>query len=187
MPADRRLFALPSYQRNWGLQRPNEKFPFRSSCLASAHSSDSLKAMTAVDRPADQAPKPRPYPERDSAPWWERINQHRFELQRCDGCGAWRWPPRAMCGRCASFEYAWTPLSGRATVESWVVNHHAFLPGFASPYTVVLGRLDEQDDLCLPATWQGGDEPVAGQPIEVAFEDHVDDEGPFTLLAWRPV
>ncbi len=154
--------------------------------MASAHSSDSLEPMTAVERPADQAPKPRPYPERDSAPWWERINQHRFELQRCDECGAWRWPPRAMCGRCASFEFTWTPLSGRATVESWVVNHHAFLPGFASPYTVVLGRLDEQDDLCLPATWQGADEPVAGQPIEVAFEDHVDDEGPFTLLAWRP-
>lgn len=39
----------------------------------------------------------------------------------------------------------------------------------------------------MPApTWQSADEPTDGQPIEVAFEDHADDEGPFTLLAWRP-
>ncbi len=90
-----------------------------------------------------------------------------------------------MCGRCACFGYTWVPLSGRATVESWVVNHHVFLPGFTSPYTVVLGRLDEQEDLCLPALWQGEEAPTVAQPIQVVFEDHTDGEGSFTILAWR--
>ncbi len=156
-------------------------------CAAMADSrADPTPCAAMADSRADPTPRPRPYIERDSAPWWERVNQHRFELQRCDRCQTWRWPPRAMCGRCASFEYSWTPSAGRATVESWVVNHHGFLPGFSSPYTVVLGRLHEQDDLCLPAVWQGDEEPTPAQPIRIAFEDHIDHEGPFTLLAWHP-
>ena len=38
--------------------------------------------------------------DRDSAEWWEALRRHELVIQRCDDCGAWRWPPRAICGEC---------------------------------------------------------------------------------------
>lgn len=91
-----------------------------------------------------------------------------------------------MCGRCGSFESAWTEVSGQGAVASWIVNHHAFLSGFTSPYTVAMVRLDEQDDICIPGFWHGAGEPADGMAARVVFERHVDDEGEFTVVGWRP-
>ena len=135
---------------------------------------------------ADRPTPVRPYPDRDSVRYWEAVGEHRFELQRCSACGAWRWPPRELCNRCASFDYEWVAPAGTATVESWVVNHHGFSAQFGSPYTVVLGRLDEQADVCIPAQWRGDTPPSRGQALRLDFEDHADAEGQFTVVVWRP-
>ena len=42
-----------------------------------------------------------------------------------------------------------------ATIASWIVTHHAFLPGFEAPYVVLTVRLAEQDDLLLPGGYDG--------------------------------
>src|SRR5581483_1309903 len=105
---------------------------------------------------AVQMGRPLPYPDRDSRPWWEALARRELILQRCGSCGAFRWPARAICNRCGSLEADWAAASGRATVASWIVNHHSFSPAFASPYVVVLARLEEQDDLLLPGGY-GGD------------------------------
>jgi uncharacterized protein len=130
-----------------------------------------------------------PAMDRDSRPWWEALGRHELQLQRCAACRSWRWPPRAMCNRCGSFEGAWQRASGRGTVASWVVTHHAFLPGFATPYVVVTVRLAEQDDLLLPGGYAGRpDDPrlVVGAAVVVGFEDVADGNGRVALLRWRP-
>ena len=132
------------------------------------------------------APRPVPHPDRDSAPWWEGLARHELRFQRCARCRAWRFPPRAICNRCGSFDHHWEPVSGRATVASWIVNHHAFLPGFESPYAVVLVRLDEQDDLLLPGSFVGALEGLrTGLPVRAVFDDVRGGEEPVTLLAWE--
>jgi hypothetical protein len=80
---------------------------------------------------------------------------------------------------------------------SWVVNHHSFVAGAPPVYTVVLGRLEEQSDVLIPATWGGaadGSDLAVGQPLVVAFDD-VDVDGaiegdatatPMALLRWMP-
>ncbi|MEL6205095.1 MAG: SDR family oxidoreductase [Pseudomonadota bacterium] len=40
----------------------------------------------------------------------------RFELQRCNACGAWQYPPRDACARCLSPDLSWDPLSGAGQV-----------------------------------------------------------------------
>lgn len=143
--------------------------------------------------------RPVPTPDRDSRPWWEALARHELALQRCDACAAWRWPARAICGRCASFDATWTPVTGRATVASWIVNHHTFSAAFESPYAVVTVRLDEQPDLLLVGSWSAPiDDLAIGAPVEVVFDDVVpgaadggsgtEDEGhgAVTLLSWRP-
>ena len=133
--------------------------------------------------------RPRPAVDRDSADWWAALARHELVLARCDGCGTWRWPPRAICGRCGSLDWAWTAASGRGSVASWIVNRHGFGGAFPLPSTVVLVRLEEQDDLLLPGGWAGspdGDDLVTGLPVTAGFEDVAADEGgeAMTLLRW---
>jgi uncharacterized OB-fold protein len=66
-----------------------------------------------------------------------------------------------------------------------VVNHHAFSADFASPYVVLLVRLDEQADCKLIGSFRGAIDGVrAGLPVRAVFDDVA--EG-ITLLAWEPV
>ena len=133
--------------------------------------------------------RPAPVPDRDGQPWWDGLARHELLVQRCLACGRLRWPPRAMCGECGSLLWEWQPASGRATVASWVVNHHRFSESFPVPYVVVTGRLDEQDDILIPAAFDGDDGPGArasaalaiGAPLTAGFED----AGEFTGLVWR--
>jgi hypothetical protein len=132
--------------------------------------------------------RPLPTVDRDSLPWWEALARHEFILQRCDACQTWRWPARAICNRCASFDWHWHPASGAATVASWVVTHHAFLPGFEAPYAVLTVRLAEQEDLMLIGSFAGSaDDPALqiGAAVEVDFDDIEGSDPPRTLLGWK--
>jgi uncharacterized protein len=130
------------------------------------------------------ASRPVPHPDRDSQPWWDALARHELRFQRCTACGAWRWPPRAICNRCGSFDTAWELVSGRGTVAGWIVNHHAFSSDFASPYAVILVRLEEQDDCKLIGSFRGAIDTLhAGLPVRAAFDDVADG---ITLLAWEP-
>jgi uncharacterized OB-fold protein len=128
--------------------------------------------------------KPQPQPDRDSAPYWAAAREGRLSLQRCSGCGAYRWPARAVCNRCHSFESAWSDMSGQASVASWVVNHQIFSPAFKdeTPYVVVTVRLREQDDVRLIGRYLGEGDPSPGEAVEAVFTPT---EGE-TLINWRP-
>ena len=128
--------------------------------------------------------RPVPHPDRDSRTWWDLVAQHELRLQRCATCFAWRWPPRAICNRCASFEYSWEATSGRGTIASWIVNHHAFSAEFPTPYAVVLVQLAEQDDCKLIGSYAGEiDSLRSGLAVRAAFEDVA---AGVTLLTWEP-
>jgi uncharacterized OB-fold protein len=131
---------------------------------------------------------PAPAVDRDSRPWWDALARHELVLQRCSACRAWRWPPRAICNRCASFEWEWVVPSGRGSVASWIVNHHRFSEAFESPYPVVTVRLEDQADLLLPGSFTGPmDRLRIGLGVVADFDDAVDEAGRrFTLLTWRP-
>ena len=89
-----------------------------------------------------------------------------------------------MCNRCGSFDFDWAPISGRGTIASWIVNHHAFSAELSSPYTVVLVRLAEQDDCKLIGSFAGTiDSLRPGLAVRAAFDDVASD---VTLLTWEP-
>jgi uncharacterized OB-fold protein len=134
--------------------------------------------------------RPRPAIEKDSAQWWAALARHEFVLPRCDECGTWRWPPRAICGGCGSLDWSLVPASGRGSIASWIVNRHGFGGAFPLPSTAVLVRLAEQDDLLLPGGWAGttdGSDLEMDLPVVVGFEDVPADDGgdAVTLLQWQ--
>ena len=131
-----------------------------------------------------------PFPDVDSAPFWEGVQAHRLLVQRCLDCGRLLFPARPICAHCAGGALEWVPVSGRGTVISWVVTHQVFNKLFADavPYTTVLVQLEEQADLLMYGNL--ADEATGalvrtgtgtGLAVQAVFEDH--DEG-FTLVQW---
>ena len=129
-------------------------------------------------------PKPVPRPDRDSQPYWEFIRKGELRLQRCDRCGTWRFPPRAICGKCHSFDSTWTATRGLGRVTSWITTHQVFAPALRSevPYHVVQVALDEQPDLILPGQLVPGTEPGADLRVRTRFRNVT---GDVTLLFWE--
>lgn len=130
-------------------------------------------------------PKPLPVPDRDSEPFWRGLREGELRLQRCRGCSALRWPPRAVCNRCHGFDFEWIAVSGRGRVVSWVRTHRAFAPAWRDevPYDVVLVQLDEQKDLQLIGRLDGA-LPREGLAVRARF---VPADEAVTLLHWEPM
>ena len=131
------------------------------------------------------AAKPLPTPDRDSAPFWEGVAAGELRLQRCSACAAWRWPARAICGRCHSFDATWAAVSGTGRIVSWVTTHQIFAPAYRDevPYDVVQVALDEQDDIEMIGNLVEGAKPAPGLRVRAVFVK-VDED--VTLVHWEP-
>lgn len=131
------------------------------------------------------AAKPLPQPTPEMAPFWEAARQHRLVVQRCRGCGRYRFPARDQCSQCLAREAEWVPVSGRGTVFSYAVMHQVYHPGFAGevPYALVVIELEEGARLLSNLVGCPVEEVRVGMPVEVVFED-VSPE--VTLPKFRP-
>ncbi|WP_240197046.1 Zn-ribbon domain-containing OB-fold protein [Nonomuraea lactucae] len=125
-------------------------------------------------------------PDRDSAPWWERVRRREFAVQRCDTCRTPRFPARAFCPACRTERWHWEAVEPEGTVESWIVNRRAFGPGDGRPYVVVMVRLAGVPGCLLYGSWEAPSrEPVGGERVRGVFVGPAG-EGP-TLVGWEPV
>ena len=129
----------------------------------------------------------KPLPEITPAmrPFWDAARRHQLVVQRCAGCGVYRFPARDICSRCLSRTVEWAPVSGRGTIFSWAVMHQVYHPGFAGevPYAVVVVELEEGVRLVSNLVGCPVDAIVAGMPVEVTFEDVTAE---VTLPKFRP-
>lgn len=92
---------------------------------------------------AMEAKTPRPVMGLYDGPMWASINARAMQLQRCDDCGNWMYPPGPSCPACLSTKLSWTPISGRGRILSWVVFHRHYLPAYPPPYNAIAVRLEE--------------------------------------------
>ena len=118
-------------------------------------------------------------PDRESAPYWAALANGRFELQHCRDCGRWTWPARAICSGCHGENLDWEAVSGTGEVHSWVVTHQVYAPDFVDlvPYTVVLVRIDEQDDILIPGRLVSEVDVQQGLRVRAMPERITDDVG----------
>lgn len=105
-------------------------------------------------------------------PMWESIARRRLELQCCSGCGKFRYPPGPVCPYCLSMQYAWTPVSGRGVILSWVVFHKQYFEDHVPPYNAVAVQLAE--DVIVMSNLVG-EQPQGNwinTPVELGYAEH---------------
>jgi uncharacterized OB-fold protein len=117
-------------------------------------------------------------PDRDSEHYWAALAQGALELQHCQDCARWTWPPRLICSGCHGENLVWEKPKGTGEVYSWIVSHRAMGPDIPVPNTVVLVRLDEQADILIPGRLVSTDvELRQGLRVRAAPEAITDDVG----------
>jgi uncharacterized OB-fold protein len=106
-------------------------------------------------------------------PMWKSIHRERWELQQCDDCSKFQYPPSPACPHCLSMSLSWKPVSGRGTIISWVVFHRQYFDDYPPPYNVVTVQLDEGP---LVITNLVGEEPQGSwidRKVEVVYAPDV--------------
>jgi hypothetical protein len=103
-------------------------------------------------------------------PMWASVAERRMALQRCTGCGSFRYPPGPVCPDCLSMEYEWRPLAGRGTILSWVVFHRQYLDDYKPPYNAVAVQLEEGPILMSNLIGREPEGSWIGKRVELCYE-----------------
>jgi uncharacterized OB-fold protein len=109
-----------------------------------------------------------------------------MQLQRCQDCREFYFYPRPFCPKCYSRNVTWEDVSGKATLETYVINHRP-APRFEedAPYVIAVVTLAEGPRLMSNIV--GVEPEPANLPPDLALEvvyDDVTDE--ITLPKFRP-
>ncbi|MFD3307259.1 OB-fold domain-containing protein [Streptomyces sp. NPDC058694] len=120
--------------------------------------------------------RPLPQPTLASAEFWRSGADGVLRISRCADCEGHFHPPLPVCPFCRSRAVAPDPVSGKAVVVGFSVNHQAWLPKFPPPYVVAVVALAEDDRARLTTNIVGcePDRVRVGMRVRVRFE-HLED------------
>ncbi len=137
-----------------------------------------------------------PLPDVDWEPtreYWAGAAEGELRMPRCTACRRFCWYPDGTCLACGGEAVVWERMSGRATLFTWVVLEHAFLPQYAGtlPFVSALVSLDEDPGVRVPTRIVDCDpaDLAIDQPVEVCFRPLRFDgvEGEVVAPLFRPV
>ena len=123
--------------------------------------------------------------------FYEHARAHKLMVRKCKACGLMRYPALHACPWCMDLGWTWQELSGKGTIYSYEIVHHAIQPGFkdATPYCTVLVEMDEQrgaptadeglriiGNLVKPdaTTFEDVAKAAIGKRVRVVFQDLAD-------------
>lgn len=107
--------------------------------------------------------------------FWTGGADGKLRFQYCPDCDRLVHPPAPCCPTCLGSALEVKEVSGRATVESFTVNHQQWIPG-SEPYAIAWVSIIEQPDVRLTTNLVGVDEArlSVGFEVQVVFEQHED-------------
>lgn len=120
--------------------------------------------------------------------FWTSGEDGRLRFLCCEECGYFVHPPAPVCPRDLSKRLVARPVSGRATVATFTINHQAWMPGPELPYVVAIVEIDEQPSVrlttnivnCAPADVR------IGMAVRVVFERRSDRNGDVWIPLFEP-
>jgi acetyl-CoA acetyltransferase/uncharacterized OB-fold protein len=95
-----------------------------------------------------------------------------LRILRCSDCGAYTHPPLPRCRACRAAKLSLEPVSGRAVVAGFTVNHQQWLPDFPPPYVIAVVALEEDNGVRLTTNIVNcpAEDVRIGLPVRVLFE-----------------
>lgn len=120
--------------------------------------------------------------------FWTSGADGRLRFLRCQDCGFYVHPPTPRCPKCLSKDVVPEPVSGRATVATFTINHQPWMPGPELPYAVAIVEIVEQPEVRLTTNIVGcaPDDVSIGMPVRVVFERHPDEPDDVYLPLFEP-
>jgi uncharacterized OB-fold protein len=116
--------------------------------------------------------KPLPTITDENREFWDGAKRGRIRMQKCTSCGHIRYPISHCCPKCLSLDFAWTDLSGRGEVYSYVVFHQLYNKAFEKdiPYNVALVQLEEGPRMYSNVVGVDNDAVKVGDKLEAVFD-----------------
>jgi uncharacterized OB-fold protein len=110
--------------------------------------------------------------------FWTSGRDGVLRFQRCQDCGYYLHPPGVVCPECWSKNIEYEPVSGRATVVTFTINHQPWMPVPELPFVLAIVGIEEQDGLRLTTNIVNCpvDDVYIGMPVTVRFEAHADED-----------
>lgn len=122
------------------------------------------------------------------APFWEGTRENKLKVQRCEGCGTHRWPPRLTCRSCRSANVEWVEVARRGTLYTYTTVGRPTAKGFSSvPYMVGFVTLDAPANVRIIGNVVGVEpsQLAIGMALEGRFVP-AGPNGEMTLIHWAP-
>ena len=142
--------------------------------------------MTSVEDAAAARPLPRLTELNRS--FWTGGADGSLQVQQCGACRRLIHPPALLCPDDHSDDLQSAAVSGRAVVETWTVNRHEWIPGFAAPYVIAYVTLveDPRARLLTNLVHVDPDQIAVGLPVRVVFEHHTVDGDDLAIPVFEP-
>jgi uncharacterized OB-fold protein len=117
-----------------------------------------------------------PAPQRDieSEFYWQGLARKQLLLQRCEHCQHARFPAMPGCPYCGKDGHTVIEASGRGTLYSWVVVHHAFNVALASEVPYAVGTIELAEGCRTVARLEDHQNLQPGLAFEVYYVEHSD-------------
>lgn len=118
-------------------------------------------------------------------PFWQACRDGRFLLHACGVCGRHYWPA-SRCVVHGDARMRWIAASGRGTLYTYTVMHHAYTAAMKArtPYVVAVVRLDEGPYFHSGLIDCALDDVAIGMRLEATMIEH--DNG-LVAPVFRPV
>lgn len=107
--------------------------------------------------------------------FWDSCARRQLSIQQCTHCKTFRHLPKPTCPKCRSFDFQYTPVSGKGVIFSYTIVHHPVHPALREklPYNVILVDLDDAPAR-LVSNFLGKNEDIKiGMPVEVVWEEPI--------------
>lgn len=111
--------------------------------------------------------RPRPRLDNDNRAFWTGGSDGTLKLMQCGDCSQFTHPPRQICRHCQSEAMSAVPVAGTGEIDTFTINHQAWMPGLAVPFVIARVRLDGAPGVILTTNI------VDCDPDAVRFDDKV--------------
>ena len=132
--------------------------------------------------------KPLPEVTPVNQPFWDGAKAGKLMMQKCANCSTWVFPPRPVCGDCASEKLDWVEVSGKGKIFCFTIIREVVgtaLRGFGPdiPYVTAWVDLDDGPRLCSNVIGCPIEQVKIDMPVVTVFEDTGDG---ITLPKFKP-